>query len=266
MISVALNGLSVLQYHNLSHFPELLHFSTIRGGGSSTGNYTSLNLGLNSGDEREKVLQNRNYLCSALGISGDRLLFPKQTHTTTVKVIKDSFLTASVEDQKSYLTETDAIITGLRGICVAVKTADCVPVLLYDPKLKVVAAIHAGWRGTAQGIVSETIRVMAEEFGTSPSDLVAGIGPSISPEVYEVGADVYSQFDPRFCNETNPFREEKRVLDLWKANREQLLCAGVLPDQVETARICTLSDPERFFSARRDGARTGRMGSGIMMK
>ena len=266
MISVALNGLLVLQFSNLTRYSALLHFSSTRGGGSSTGNYTSLNLGLNSGDERGSVLLNRNHLCSALGIGDDRILFPKQTHTATVKVISDSFLSASLEDQKKYLFETDALITGLSGICVAVKTADCVPVLLFDPTQKVVAAIHAGWRGTAQGIVSETIRIMVEEFGSNPSELVAGIGPSISPEVYEVGEDVHSQFDPAFYSNTNPIKADKRLLDLWKANRDQLIKAGVPPDQIEIAGICTLSDPARFYSARRDGAKTGRMGTGIMLK
>ena len=107
---------------------------------------------------------------------------------------------------------------------------------------------------------------MADEFGSYPADIIAGIGPSISPEVYEVGPDVYMQFDEEYSTPTNPVRNDKRLLNLWKANREQLINAGIPSDHIEIAGLCTLSDPEGFFSARRDGAKTGRMGSGIMIK
>ncbi len=266
MISVALNSLSVLQFSNLSQYPELMHFSSTRIGGMSTAKYSSLNLGLNSGDEHENVIINRRVVSAALGIREDRLIFPKQTHTTTVKVIRENFLSVTVENRRLYLLDTDAMITNLKGVCVAVKTADCVPILLYDPKRMVVAAIHAGWKGTLQNIVVKTIQKMADEFGSYPADIIAGIGPSISPEVYEVGPDVYMQFDEAYSAPTNPFRKDKRFLNLWKANQEQLIRAGVPSDQIELARICTLSDPERFYSARRDGVKTGRMGTGIMIK
>jgi polyphenol oxidase len=266
MISVTIKGLSLLKFVNLNRFPEILHFSTTRSGGSSKANYSSLNLGLNSGDNPENVFANREMLCNILEIKPEQLILPKQTHSATVKVIRDEFLTLSDEFKKRFLQETDAILTDLRGVCITIKTADCVPLLLFDPKHKVIAAIHAGWRGTSQNIVVETIQKMVEEFGSSPADLIAGIGPSISPAVYEVGADVHSQFDPVFYRDTYPVRKDKKLLNLWEANRQQLLRAGVPTGQIELAQICTLSDPERFFSARRDGAKTGRMGTGIMLK
>ena len=266
MISVAIKGLSLLQFNNLSGYPELVHFSTVRTGGKSTANYSSLNLGLNSGDAHENVIANRNTLSKALDISTDRLIFPKQTHTSTVKIITDDFFAAGETEQKQYLLETDALITNLRGVCIAVKTADCVPVLLFDPRRKVVAAIHAGWRGTAQNIVLKAIHKLAEEFGSDPADLVGAIGPSISPQVYEVGADVHHQFDPKFHRDTNPVIPGKRLLDLWKANYHQLIEGGVRSEKIELAELCTWSDSSRFFSARRDGARTGRMATGIMLR
>jgi len=265
MISVAIKGLSLLQFNNLSGYPELIHFSTIRSGGQSTANYGSLNLGLNSGDAHENVTANRNTLSKALDISTYRLIFPKQTHTSTVKMITGEFFNDGENEQKQYLNETDALVTNLRGVCISVKTADCVPVLLYDPHKKVVAAIHAGWRGTAQEIVLKTIRKLAEEFGTDPADLVGAIGPSISPQVYEVGADVHDQFDPEFHCDTNPVIPGKRLLDLWKANQSQLIGGGLRSEKIEIAELCTWSDSSRFFSARRDGARTGRMATGIML-
>jgi len=266
MISVAKNKLPVFQFANLGRFSELVHFSTTRVGGCSTNNYSSLNLGFNSGDLPENVVENRIRLCGALEINPDRLIFPKQTHTANVKTVATSFFELATEAQKHFLNETDAVITNLNGVCVAIKTADCVPVLLYDPKRKMVAAIHAGWRGTIQNIVFVAIQKMVKEFGTDPEDLIAGIGPSISPEVYEVGEEVWKQFDPEFYLALNPEKADKKLLDLWSANYQQLIKAGVPAENIEVARICTFSDPDRFFSARRDGIKTGRMATGIMIK
>jgi hypothetical protein len=266
MIYVVNNKLPVFQFANLGRFSELFHFSTTRAGGCSTNNYSSLNLGFNSGDIPENVIGNRIRLCGALEINPDRLIFPKQTHTATVKTITNGFFDLGKEPQKYFLNETDAVITNLQGVCVAVKTADCVPVLLFDSKRKVVAAVHAGWRGTVQNIVFVTIQKMIKEFGTDPSDLIAGIGPSISPEVYEVGEEVWKQFDPEFYVASNPDKAGKKLLDLWNANYQQLIKAGVPAEQIDVARTCTFSDPDRFFSARRDGIKTGRMGTGIMLR
>jgi len=266
MISVVKNKLPILQFDHLNKFPELNHFSTTRVGGSSTGNYRSLNLGFNSGDLAGNVIANRNILCAALEINPERLIFPKQTHTATVKTIVSGFFDLGKEAQKHFLDETDAVITNLQGVCVAVKTADCVPVLLFDSKRKVVAAVHAGWRGTVQDIILATIRKMKEEFGTESLNLFAGIGPSISPEVYEVGEEVWKQFDPKFYLDSNPDKAEKKLLDLWSANYQQLIKAGVPSEQIEVAQTCTFSDPDRFFSARRDGIKTGRMATGIMIR
>jgi len=140
-----------------------------------------------------------------------------------------------------------------------------VPVLLFDPRRKVIAAIHAGWRGTAQNIVLVAIQKLVESFGSDPADLIAGIGPSISPDVYEVREDVHSQFDPEFYQDTNPVQPDKRVLNLWKANQHQLIDGGILSERIEIAQLCTWSDSGRFFSARRDGVKTGRMATGIML-
>ena len=265
MISYRKNDLTFLQFDNLSQFPAIGHFSTTRTGGYSTDRYASLNLGYNSGDSPKNVIANRLKLCSALEINFGNLIFPKQTHTGTAKVISTHFFEWDETEKKQFLNETDAVITNLKSVCVAIKTADCVPILVYDPVKQVVAAIHAGWRGTAQNILQNTINQMIASFGSNPSDLWAGIGPSISPEIYEVGEEVWSKFAPEFYQPTNPFKGEKQLLDLWKANNYQLIASGVPEKQIEVARICTLSNPELFFSARRDGAKTGRMATGIWL-
>ena len=266
MISVTLKGLSVLQFENLKRFPDVFHFSTTRTGGSSNGSYSSLNLGFNSGDIPGRVLDNRTLLCKALELNSNSIIFPKQTHTATVKVINEEFLFADEETRNQYLQQTDSIITNQREICIAIKTADCVPVLLFDPRQRGVAAIHAGWRGTAENIVQRTIDKMVTEFGTTASDLIACIGPSISPQVYEVSSDVYRLFNHELYEETLPPKIDKRMLNLWKANHYQLTHAGVKVQNIETANLCTFSNPGKFYSARRDGAKTGRMATGIMLR
>ncbi len=257
-------GINLFHFGNLAERKELLHFATGRPGGCSDGNYASLNLGFNSGDAREQVLQNRQLLCRELGIGPAQLIFPKQTHTATVKIIDDRFLALNEEQRARFLNETDALITDIKGVCIAVKTADCVPVLLYDPNRQVAASIHAGWRGTVQRIAAIAVRKMVEEFRCKPEELLAGIGPSISPGVYEVGEEVWQQFESRHYSPNG--KPDKRLLNLWNANRDQLTEAGLRDDRIETLGLCSFSHPDLFFSARRDGAKTGRMASGVMLR
>jgi polyphenol oxidase len=265
MISIIKNGIPLLQFSNLSAFKELFHFTTTREGGESIDNYASLYLGFNSGDNPGNVHQNRDTLCKALEINQNEIIFPKQTHSATIKTIYADFLRSDENEKKTFLSETDAIITDLKGVCIGVKTADCVPVILFDQKQKVIAAIHAGWRGTVQKITYLTVKQMISEFNSDPNDIVAGIGPSISPEVYEVGTEVWSQFDAPYYQLNGLLSSNKRLLDLWKANLDQLTEVGVPAKQIELAKMCTYSNPGTFYSARRDGAKTGRMATGIML-
>ncbi len=265
MIAFTKNNIPLLRFSNLSRFTEILHFVTTRDGGVSTGNYCSLNLGSNSGDHPSNVLQNQNILCKTLHIEPDQLIFPKQTHSETVKVIRQEFIEAGEHERKIFLMETDAIITNLQGVCIGIKTADCVPILLFDPKNKVVAAIHAGWRGTLKGIVLKAVKSMISEFNSDPIEIIAGIGPSISPAVYEVGEDVWVHFDKKYLQPAHDKKNNKCFLDLWKANHDQLTQAGIPEEQIELAELCTYSNPEKFFSARRDGPNTGRIATGIML-
>lgn len=265
MIDSSVNKLPVLQFQNLSAFPEVHHFTTTRNGGISKDIYSSFNLGLHSGENSAEVMQNRNILCNFYGIGLSQLILPKQTHSCNVKCINDTYLSLSEEEKKEYLGETDALITEIEGLMIAVKTADCVPVLLYDHKRKIIAAIHAGWRGTIQGITSHTIKKMISELNSDPKNIFAGIGPSISPSVYQVGKEVWEQFNTSFYEPDGEDRQ-KRFLNLWKANVTQLIENGIPEENIELAELCTFSNPTLFYSARRDGIKTGRMATGIMLR
>lgn len=256
--------IGISRFEHLTERAELLHFTTYRYGGVSKANYSSLNVGFNSGDEKEQVVDNRKALCDHLDIPVDRLIFPGQTHSATVKVIDEQFFELNNSGRTSFLAETDALITAMKQVCISVKTADCVPILLYDPVRQVAAAVHAGWRGTVQYITKLTIEKMKAGFNCKADDILVGIGPSISPDVYEVGEEVWRQFNSQFFTKNGI--EGKRLLDLWEANRYQLIHAGVKSANIMISGLCTFSNKELFFSARRDGAKTGRMASGVMIR
>lgn len=158
--------------------------------------------------------------------------------------------------------EGDALISSTPGLWVAVKTADCVPILLVDPKRKIVAAVHAGWRGTAAQIARHTIARMTRELQCDPADVVAAIGPAIGPCCFEVGEDVAGQFAAELPEKWTP-EGAKTTLDLFELNRRQLLAAGV--GEVSVLRICTFCDPVRFHSFRRDRDAAGRLVSAIRL-
>ena len=162
-------------------------FSTTRHGGCGEGAYATFNCTHYCGDRPESVKANLEILAASLPKRPQAFVIPRQTHTTNVRVIKD------IPTQET-LQDVDAVVTHLKDFCLCVSTADCVPVLLYDVSKDVIAAIHAGWRGTVGRIVEKTLEVMKTEYGTEGKDVIACIGPSISLESFEVGDEVYAAF------------------------------------------------------------------------
>ena len=259
MMNRLISDKRMLEYGIMKPYSNISCFSTTRHGGCGEGMYASFNCTHYCGDYPEHVAKNREILCSLLPEQPVRLVVPRQTHTTNVRVLSDS----TTEEE---LQEVDAVVTNLRGCCLCVSTADCVPVLLYDKEKQVVAAIHAGWRGTVGCIVEKTFEVMRMQYGTQGENVVACIGPSISLEAFEVGDEVYGTFaEAGFDMNRIARKYEKWHLDLWEANRLQLLSQGVKEENIEVAGICTYNRCDDFFSARRLGIKSGRILSGIMM-
>jgi YfiH family protein len=262
MIEQIYDSLKLWHFINLSPFPTIKHFVSGRSGGVSEGEMGSLNLSFRAGDTPQHVQENRNRLAQTLGISPIQLFFPAQTHSVHVKRVEPDTPTDS-------LTDTDALITNSPGLCICVMSADCVPVLLYDPVHKAVAAVHAGWRGTVGKILTATVKAMQSEFDSQPADIIAGIGPSICPEVYEVGGEVVEAAEQAFGRQTNLITNKngqgKGYFNLWEANRMQLLNLGVPASSIEVAGICTYQQSHDFFSARKSGNRAGRFAAGIMV-
>ena len=257
-------------YKSLKAYPEVAHFVTTRHGGISSGAYASFNCSPYTNDSSMNLIRNRHWLFQLMKWEIQELFIAEQRHGAASMVIDKWYFDTSEGIRQDLLIGIDALITNVPGYCVCVTTADCVPVLLYDKKLQVVAAIHAGWKGTVKHIVSNVLEHMNQKFGTQGEDVIACIGPSISLTSFEVGDEVYeafkeSGFDMSLIS-VKKRKTGKYHIDLWEANRIELLNAGVPAEQIEVAGICSYIHHDEFFSARRLGIDSGRTLSGIMIR
>ena len=257
----------MITFSLFNQYKEIAHFCTDRKGGASMGNYASFNLSPYSGDQPNDYAGNQALLCHQLGITPEQLIIPYQTHGSEIREIDHSFIQLP-NDEKSYaLKGVDALFTRLPHVCIGVTTADCVPLLFYDPLQKVIAVAHAGWRGTCARIAEKTLHKLTDVYGSNPADVRVVIGPSISAEVYEVGKEVVENFEmagfdlPEIIIQKN----HSIHLDLWKANQQSLEKAGITGEHIQVSGICTYTEHERYFSARRLGIKSGRMLSGVML-
>ena len=259
----------MLQFEGLAGDCNIFHFVTTRHGGVSKGNYASFNLGAYCGDETEAVCENRKRLCKLLNITPADLLVPLQTHGAETRIIDESFLSKNEEAKLNALEGVDALVTAVPGICIAVTTADCVPLLLYAPDKQVVAAIHAGWRGTVNRIAAKTVETMIRSFNVDPTRIQAGIAPAIGQKAFEVGQEVVDKFaesgiDTSLICYYNK-QTDKPHIDLTEANRLQLIESGLAPEQIELSNICTHTEFTDFYSARQLSINSGRFLTGIML-
>ena len=254
-----------LQYYDFGE--GVVAFSSTRRGGYSKGNYGEFNINRYCGDESKAIAQNRETLCRLLSISDDRLMMPHQVHLTEVVAIDEAFLNLSTHEQQQRLEGVDALMTDVGRLCIGVSTADCIPVLLYDPEHQAVCAIHAGWRGTVQRIVEVAIDQMRKVYDSHPEKMMAQIGPGISLDSFEVGDEVFEAFEKAgFVMSSISRHDEKWHIDLPMCNRLQLEASGVLPQHISVASDCTFKQPDTWFSARRLGIHSGRIFTGIMLK
>jgi len=238
---------------------------TTRHEGVSRPPYNSLNLGTTTQDQQHSVEGNRNLLMRAFGVAENSLLTARQVHGSDILIID-----SPNEDVSHFLSvDSDAIITNQPDLMIGVCVADCVPILLLDPLKGVVAAIHAGWQGSAGRLTSKTVAAMKSHFGCDPASLQAAIGPCISPCCYEVDAPVRHSF----LQSGLPWDavavesgEGKWKLDLAATNRQLLVSAGVPAAAIQSADMCVSCQRELFFSHRRDNGETGRQMGFIMLK
>lgn len=199
---------------------------------------------------------------AAVGVPANALMRVKQVHGRHVRVLKAG---DAGPDAAAARPEADALVSNQPGLVLVVQVADCVPVLMADARRGAAGATHAGWRGTAAGVTRATVETMTREFGTDPGDLLIAIGPSIGACCYTVGSELVDAFRSGGATEEQLARWFSRTasgdlrLDLWTANRDQLLAAGVAADRIFTAGLCTQTSADTFDSYRAAGPHAGRM-------
>ncbi len=258
------NGVKVLVCRALEEKGFANGFST-RLGGVSKFPENDLNLAGFDEDSRENICENRRRFLQVFD-EDYALATAWQVHGDAVKIVKN------LTDARDGDGRFDALASNVENILVGVKTADCVPVLIGDARTKSFAAIHAGWRGTVSSIVSKTIEKMRAEFNTKPQDLICAIGAAATGKNYEIGQDVIDAFRENFSNVENiftPTRAGHALVDLPLANKQQLLIAGVSPENIYAAPFCTIERTDLFFSYRAEKklyGKTGRLLSVIGLK
>ena len=255
----------VLQYYPLGE--GVTAFSSTRQGGYSEGRYGEFNINRYCGDSEEAIQKNRKTLCQLLGIEDHSLLMPHQVHLAEIAVVDREMLTLPTEEILQKLDGIVALMTNEAGVCIGVSTADCIPVLLYDPIQRASCAIHAGWRGTVQRIAEKAVARMTEVFGSDPKNLIAQIGPGIHLESFEVGDEVYQTFEKEgFPMELISKKYEKWHIDLPECNHLQLVAAGIPETHIAVSPVCTFQQSDTYFSARKLSINSGRIFTGILLQ
>jgi len=257
MISERVGDMTVFRFALLAEYPELVHGVFARCGGASAAPFDSLNVSYGGGDDDGCVAENRDRIASWSG--GMDLAVLHQVHGTRVHVAGPG-ADSDGGSRRRPPPEADAVVTQTPRRALLVQVADCQPVLIFDPRRRVAAAVHSGWRGSIGNILGRTVAVMTDDFGCSPQDMVAGIGPSLGPCCAE-----FIHYRRELPEAFWKFRRGKHHFDFWAASRAQLIAAGLASAAIETGAICTRCHPHLFFSYRH-AHRTGRFGAVIGLR
>jgi polyphenol oxidase len=245
-------GLQVLTWPVFDPLPVDAMVTT-RYGGVSSGAYATLNLSLGVGDQAADVLENRRRVAAALGADPAAFVFASQVHGATARIVSGADRGRGARAAADAVGPADALITADPGTVLTILVADCVPVILYDPVAHVLACVHAGWRGTVAHVTRAALAVM-RPLGASAQNVIAGIGPAISPGAYRVGQQVAGAAREAFGQQADPLLRPagpgQWLFDLWAANRQTLRDAGVPDSQIHLAATPTGPDPGMFFSHR----------------
>ena len=229
-----------------------------------------MNLSFTRGDKEEAVKENYKRMADAAGFDMNDIVTSDQTHTANVRLVTEEDRGNGITKPRPY-TDVDGMITNVPGLVLATFYADCVPLYFIDPVHRAIGLSHSGWRGTVAKIGTVTVRRMQEEFGSRPSEIYAAVGPSICQDCYEVSEDVIEQFKENFEEEQwdSLFYEKpdgKYQLDLWEANHQIMLEAGIREEHISLPNLCTCCNPEFLFSHRASHGKRGNLGAFLGIK
>lgn len=255
---------SLWQSDLLNRLPGIWHGVTERTGGVSVAPYASLNLGLHVGDAPERVRENRRRLARVADCEITQIACAEQVHGAAAARVLPADAGRGAWDYANNLPGTDALVTDAPGLLLTLFFADCLPILLADPERRVVAVAHAGWRGLVGGVIENTLRTMGDTAGgIRPEAIYAAVGPGIGVCCFEVGPEVAAHFDADLIAATP---SGKPSVDLPRAAARRLAAAGLAASHIDVCRDCTACHTDRFFSHRREGGKTGRMGACITLR
>lgn len=260
MIRSEEKGISLYRFESFASLP-IGHAFLSRKGGVSEAPWKSLNQANTVGDPREHIIENRRRSFEAIHRPVESIFDVWQVHGTTV-ICSESPRPLEEPHQKA-----DAIFTSNPEVTLFMRFADCVPIMLYDPQKKVVGIVHAGWQGTVKKIVSEALEAIQANYGVTPSDLYAGIGPSIGKCHYQIGPEVVAAVEQSFAGDAGELLEEREgkvYLDLWQANKRLLEQGGV--KKIQVSGLCTACNTEEWFSHRAEKGQTGRFAGAIYLE
>lgn len=253
-------------------FPSMDKFGVANGistrlGGVSEGVFASMNLSYSRGDDPARVDENFARICHAMGVPAEGVVMSAQEHHVNLRPVTAA--DCGKGRKVPGFSDVDGLLTNEPGVVLCTLYADCVPLLFFDPTRRVVAASHAGWRGTVAEIGRLTVEKMKEEYGSSPADILVGIAPSIGRCCFEVDAPVIEEFEKLSVFDEgcfDPVSPDKKRIDLWEVNRRILLSAGVRPEHITVTDLCTRCHPDLFWSHRFTGPDRGSLAAFIALR
>ena len=261
------NGVTFFSSDGIAAAGGAAHGFSTRLGGVSEGMWASLNLGVSRGDDPDHVRENYRRFFAAIGGSGRRIAMSNQVHGGVVRCVTTADLHTDPYEKVGY--EADGLMTDLPGVALVVYSADCIPILFYDPARRVAAAVHAGWRGTAAGIAAAAVKRMGEVYGCQPGDILAAVGPGIGPDCFETHEDVpnamTAALSTAVLRHIKIKENGKFAIDLKAINAMRLEQVGLAAEHIAVSSLCTSCDPERFWSHRKLGTSRGSMAAAIQL-
>jgi len=252
-------NIKIYEFEHFKNYTNIVHGIFARSGGTSTGAFDSLNVGMNSGDKSSVIENNRKLIIKQMGMKP--LVFLNQVHGTKIKVLKkaDNDLSEAFQPGREAYT-ADGIITDMKNICLVIQVADCQAILLYDHKNKIIANIHSGWQGSIKNIIGECVDQMIFQFACQPDNIIAGISPSLGPCCSE-----FINYKDEIPENLWKYKfQDKDYFDFWKISCDQLMDKGIKKDNIENMEICTKCNMDKFYSFRGEKT-TGRFACVIAM-